>query len=270
MINFSELLWKPGRISRKALLSSVETPSVTTEGGAALMAIPVRQVRVEPDARVVLKTDPQGPGADRFRLLRMRLRELKGLARLRSLVITSPLPEDGKSTIALNLATALADEGKSRVLLIEADLHHPSLGKSLGMKMETGLAECIEDGVEPLSVLRRIEPLGWYFLSAGIPRLNSTDLLQSESLTTLMERLTGYFDWVLIDTPPVRPLTDAVALSRQVDATLLVVRAGQTPKDAVQEAVDLIGRKHLLGIVFNGAESLNRLYSKYYGHYGKE
>jgi capsular exopolysaccharide synthesis family protein len=270
MINFSELLWKPERISRRAVLSSVENSTDPGEDLSALRSIPVQQVRLEPAVRIVLKSDPQGAGADRFRLLRMRLRELKGLAKLRSLVITSPLPEDGKSTIALNLATALADEGRSRVLLVEADLHHPSLGKSLGIKTETGLAECIENGVEPLSVLRRIEPLGWYLLPAGNPRLNPTDLLQSEPLAKLLERINPYFDWVLIDTPPVRPLTDAVALSRQVDATLLVVRAGQTPKDAVQEAVDLIGRKHLLGIVFNGAETLNRLYSKYYGQYRKE
>jgi Mrp family chromosome partitioning ATPase len=85
-----------------------------------------------------------------------------------------------------------------------------------------------------------------------------------------LERLSLHFDWILIDTPPVAPLTDAVSLSRHVDGTLLVVRAGCTPQEAVKEALTLIGPKHVLGIVFNAAESLNRLYSQYYGYYDKK
>jgi capsular exopolysaccharide synthesis family protein len=269
MINFSELLWKPERISRKALFTSSDGDSDTVEDISSLSGIPVQQVRVGASARVVLKADPYGPGADRFRFIRMRLRELKDLTKLRSIVITSPLPKDGKSTVALNLATALAEEGKRRVLLIEADLYHPSLSERLGIRSESGLAGCIEDGVDPMSVLRRLEPLGWYLMPAGIPRSNPTELLQSESFSSLFQKLTAHFDWVLIDTPPIRSLTDGVILSRQADATLLVVRANSTPIDAVEEAVEFIGRKHILGIIFNGAESLNRLYSKYYGRYPK-
>jgi Mrp family chromosome partitioning ATPase len=78
------------------------------------------------------------------------------------------------------------------------------------------------------------------------------------------------FDWVVVDTPPVTPLTDALTMARHVDASLLVVRADCTPRAAVDEALDRLGPKRVLGIVFNGAESLNRLYSKYYGHYGRK
>jgi succinoglycan biosynthesis transport protein ExoP len=267
MINFSELLWKPDRIGRRASLVSSSEALESFDNASELNGVLVQQVILDPSVRVVLKSDPQGPGSDRFRFLRMRLRELKNLAKLQSIVITSPLPEDGKSTIALNLATALADEGKSSVLLIEADLYHPSLGKCLGINVEGGLVDCLEDGADPFSALRRIEPLGWYLLPAGIARRNPTEILQSDSLPILLQKFKAHFDWVLIDTPPITPLTDAVALSRHVDATLLVIRAGRTPRDAIEAGIELIGRKHILGIIFNGAESLNRLYSKYYGHY---
>lgn len=268
MINFSELLWKPGRVAHKAFVS--DSSPDASDSISELRDIPIRQVHIQPSMRVALQMDPRGAGADRLRFLRMRLRELKDLAKLRSIVITSPLPEDGKSTTAVNLATTLGEQGKRSVLLIEADLYHPSLAKNLGLESEAGLAECLQDGSEPFANLRRLEPLGWYLLPAGKARRNPTELLQSESLPKLIQSLHPHFDWILIDTPPISPLTDAVVLSRQVDATLLVVRANRTPREAIEGAIELIGRKHILGIIFNGAESLNRLYSKYYGHYGNE
>jgi Mrp family chromosome partitioning ATPase len=85
-----------------------------------------------------------------------------------------------------------------------------------------------------------------------------------------MERLTPYFEWILVDTPPVLPLTDAISLSKQVDATLLVARADRTPREAIEQALTVIGRKHVLGIVLNGTESLGRRYSQYYQKYGEK
>src|SRR5437667_6460694 len=138
------------------------THSPDQEESGDLERIPVEEVLVEAASRIVFHGDPSSPGADRFRLLRMRLRDVQNQTRLRSLLVTSPLPHDGKSTIALNLATALAERGKSRVLLIEADLHHACLTLRLGIKPWTGLAECLEGDLNPLSAIRRLEPLGWY------------------------------------------------------------------------------------------------------------
>ena len=111
------------------------------------------EVHVHPGSRIVLHTDPLSPGADRFRFLRMCLRELWSAGKLRSLLITSALPLDGKSTIALNLATALAEGGKRSVLLLEADLHKPSLNEQLGLKARPGLTELLKRR------LRRTAPL---------------------------------------------------------------------------------------------------------------
>jgi capsular exopolysaccharide synthesis family protein len=264
MINFSELLWKPHRLKGSAVRDPAPDRLLDD---TELHGIPVEEVRVRPELRIALLTDPRGSGADRFRFLRMRFRELKEAVNLRTILITSPLPQDGKSTIALNLATALAERGTRRVLLIEADLYHPTLAQKLELQPRPGLAECLEEGLDPLPLLRRLEPLGCFLLSAGQTRGNPTELIQSESVSVLLKRLSAHFDWILIDTPPVAPLTDAVSLSRHVDACLLVVRAGYTPQDSVKEAITILGQKHVLGIVFNAADGLNRRYSKYYGYY---
>jgi protein-tyrosine kinase len=233
-----------------------------------LYELPVEIVQLDPGSRIVVHTDPRGPCADRFRFLRMHLRELWIGGKLKSLLITSPLPQDGKSTIAVNLATSLAEQGKRSVLLIEADLHQPTITQRLGLGVQSGFAKCLEDGVDPFSVIRRIEPLGWYLLSAGRPRSSPTELLQSEVLSEVFQTTFRHFDWVIVDSPPVAPLADALALRQRTDATLLVSRAGRTPVQAVEEAIDLLGRKHVLGIILNGVEGMNQAYSKYYGSYG--
>jgi succinoglycan biosynthesis transport protein ExoP len=270
MINFSELLWKPQR-SKGRPASSFTDPALEDFGDVSVLRqIQVEEVRIRPELRIVTLTDPRSPGADRFRFLRLKLKELKGTVNLTTLLITSPLPHDGKSTIALNLATILAEKGHRRVLLIEADLYRPSLAQRLELPSGSGLGECLEKGLDPMSILRHLQPLGWYLLEAGKSDGNPSELLQSERFSTVLQRLSPHFDWILIDTPPVAPLTDAVSLSRHVDASLLVVRSGYTPQQSVRQALTLLGPKHVLGIIFNAAQGLNRLYSEYYGHYGEK
>jgi capsular exopolysaccharide synthesis family protein len=270
MINFSEILWKSSPAREQGPASVVASVSGDAQVCSGLHHVPVEKVHLDPGGRVALLTDSRSAGADRLRFLRMRLRGFRELAKLRSIVITSPMPQDGKSTIAMSLATTLAEEGKRTVLLIEADLHQPSVVRSLGLCAQPGLAECLEDGLDPMSLLRKLDPLGWYVLQAGVARANPTELMQSDALKTLLERLAPYFDWILIDTPPVLPLTDALLLARQADAALLVARANRTPREAIEQALTLIGRKHVLGIVLNGADGLARRYSQYYGHYAKK
>jgi Mrp family chromosome partitioning ATPase len=138
----------------------------------------------------------------------------------------------------------------------------------LGVSERCGLAECLEDGLRPLSVIRRLEPLGWYLLPAGKARGNPTELLQGAGLAEIKQELSQHFEWILIDSPPVIPLADVLALKQRSDASLLVIRAGRTPTESVERSLALLGRKHVLGIVINGVEQLDRAYSKYYPSYG--
>jgi polysaccharide biosynthesis transport protein len=233
-------------------------------GDPELGATQVNRVDVPKSSRIVVHDDPHGPSADRFRLLRLRLQERWNPATLKTLLVTSPLPNEGKSTIALNLAGALAQRGKRSVLLIGADLYHPTLTEQLGLPAQLGLAECMEKGLKPFSVIRRLEPLGWYLLPAGKARGNPTELLQSAAFAEIKQELSQHFEWVLIDSPPVIPMADVLALKQQSDASLLVVRAGRTPTESVERAITLLGRKHVFGIVLNGIEKFDSAYSKYY------
>jgi protein-tyrosine kinase len=233
-----------------------------------LQQVPIQEIQLDSGSRIAVHSDPRGLAADRFRFLRLRLRELAAARKLKSILVTSPLPQDGKSTVALNLTTVLAEQGRRRVLLVEADLYHATIAEQLGVSARPGLAECLEGGLDPLSALRRIEPLGWYFLPGGAPHSNPTELMQSDRLIVTLEALFRHFDWVVIDSPPVAPVTDALSLARHVDASLVVARAGVTPQEAVATACTLLGPKHVIGIILNGVQGLERIYSKYYGRYG--
>jgi capsular exopolysaccharide synthesis family protein len=256
----------PPAPSKKAAPENVVTygGSVAT-AAPALPEFPVEEAHLRAENRLVYYADPRSPAADRFRLLRMRLKEHWSAGKLKKLLVTGALAHDGKSTVVLNLATALAERGKRTVLVVEADLHHSSLAESLQLKPWAGLTEClIDDATSPLSAIRRVEPLGWYFLPAGEPRRNPTELLQTPAFGNVMQKLAPSFDWILIDSPPVIPLTDSLSLQQHADATLLVVKAGQTPREAVEQTIALLGKKNILGIVLNGVEARDHLYYQYY------
>ena len=255
---------------RKAELCA-DNPHLVKVVGEPAVRIESASVRVGPGAEVIVYNEPRGVLADRFRFLRAQLRGLWSQEKLKSLLITSPFPHDGKTTVSLNLAITLAERGKRKVLVVEADLHHPQLTERLGVSKElSGLADCLERELDPFSVIRSVEPVGIHLVPAGKSRSHPTELLQSEHLSRVMRSYRDRFDWVVVDSPPVKPLSDALLLRQRTDATLLVLRAGQTMKFAADEAVELLGKKHILGMVINGVEGLDRTYSRYYGSYGSK
>ena len=226
---------------------------------------------VSPQSRVVVYNDPRSAGADRFRLVQIRLTSIQASRKLKSLLITSPLPADGKSTVALNLATGLSEEGRRPVLLLEAAVHRPALVKKLGLKPWPGLTECFKNKSDPMLAIRRIDPLGFYLLPAGQPVEDGSSLLQSDFAAQLIKSLSSRsFSWILIDSPPTTPIADILVLRALADATLLIARAGQTPREAIEESTRNLGRDHILGIILNGVEGLDRIYSKYYGYRSSE
>ena len=240
--------------------------------GAADLHLPVA-TEVSPvsaESHVVVYSDPRSAGADRFRLVQINLKSLQATKKLKNLLITSPLPGDGKSTVSLNLATALSEKGTRPVLLLEADVYRPTLVKKLGLRPWPGLTECYKSGSDPMLAIRRIDPLGFYLLPAGQPVDDAgSSLLQSKFVSQLIKGLaSSFFSWILIDSPPTTPIADILVLRAHSDATLLVVRAGKTPREAIEESSRNLGRDHIFGIILNGVEGLDRAYSKYYG-YGK-
>jgi Mrp family chromosome partitioning ATPase len=129
--------------------------------------------------------------------------------------------------------------------------------------------DCLDRGVHPLSVIRRLDPLGWYLLPAGEVRKSPAELLQTSAYEQVIKALADKFDWILVDSPPVVALSDAVFLRQHSDATLLVVRAGHTPQAAVDESIRQLGRHHIAAVVLNAVEGLERTYYKYGSPYYK-
>jgi capsular exopolysaccharide synthesis family protein len=264
MAEFVKLIPKPDD-DTDPFSSAAKTGDELTDV-VALEVAPLEEVAIQKGCRLVVHSDPRGPAAERFRYLRIRLRDPWEAGKLKTILVTSALPRDGKSTVALNLASSLCEHGKKRVLLIEGDLHRPSISLQLGLEPGPGLVECLETDVNPLPCIRRLEPLGWYLLKAGGDCINPTELMQSGALPGLLARLSPHFDWILLDSPPVIPVTDALAMAREVDAILMVVKAGSTPREAVQRSLAQLGRRKLLAVVLNAIEGLNRKYSRY-GYY---
>jgi Mrp family chromosome partitioning ATPase len=222
---------------------------------------------ISAESRVVAYHDPTSAGADRFRLAQIRLKSLQASRGLKSILVTSPMPGDGKTTVSLNLATVLSENGKVPVLLLEADVYRPTVLPRLGLKPWAGLSECCRRSEDPMLAIRRINPLGFYLLPAGQSVENDANILQSTFTSQLVKSLSASsFGWVLIDAPPTTPVADVLALNAYADATLLVARAGQTPRESIEESVRNLGREHIIGIILNGVEGLNRIYSQYYGY----
>ncbi len=261
----------PAPYSAAAIAEKTQSEKPQNTGASAAVAslpdFPVEEAEITDESRLPVYSDPRSPAADRFRFLRMRLRDHWNAGKLKKLLVTSPMAHDGKSTVVMNLATALTERGKRSVLVVEADLHHASLAASLKLHHWLGLTECLQDlSTPPLSAIRRVEPLGWYLLPSGEPRRNPTELLQTPAFGNIIQQLAPLFDWVLIDTPPVLPLTDSIALQQHADASLLVVRSGQTPQEAVAQTIELLGSKKIAGIVLNGIDRRDQPYyqQRYY------
>jgi capsular exopolysaccharide synthesis family protein len=213
-------------------------------------------------SRLVCLSDRESPTAEALRLLGVRLRDLRRVRPLKRVLITSTIPQEGKSTIASNLACTLSHAPQERTLLIEGDLRRPSLSRMFGIRPDSGISECIRDQKTPFQTVVRLEEAGIWIWPAGTAPSNPLELLQSPRLPALMDQLAGYFDWIVIDSPPVLPLADTSVWMRVADGILLVTRQGTTEKKQLQKGLEALDPKKMLGALLNGA--LASAYSGYY------
>ena len=194
---------------------------------------------------------PKSLAAEQYRSLRTRLAQMEGSGGLRTVLITSPQKGEGKSVTASNLALTMAQELQRRVVLVEADLRKPSLQHLFGLPPGPGLAEYLTGAVELKDAMRFVPEHNLTVLTAGTAPLNPAELLGSTGMRRLLDHLRTRFDRVILDTPPVLPLADVAILAPLVDGSLIVVRAGVTPKPAIENALRAFDSSRLLGVVLN-------------------
>ncbi len=215
------------------------------------LADAIESVTVRLNPVLIAGLAPKSLAAEQYRQLRTRLSHAEGATALRTILITSPQKGEGKSVTAANLALTMAQELQRRVVLVEADLRKPSLQELLGLPPGVGLAEYLSGACELRDAMKFLPDHNLTVLPAGAAPTNPAELLGSTAMRRMLDQLRTRFDRVILDTPPVLPLADVAVLAPIVDGTLLVVRAGVTPKPAIENALRAFDSSRLLGIVLN-------------------
>jgi protein-tyrosine kinase len=228
------------------------------------LPFPELEVSVAPESRLVFATQPESLAAEKFRFLGVRLRQIRQSRQLKKVLITSTIPEEGKSLVAVNLAGVLARR-KERVLLIDGDLRRPVLSENLGLGTLAGLAEWLNSGNQAPSNIYRLAGLEFWIMPAGHPPANVLELMQSGRLSALIQQLKDSFDWIIVDSPPLLPLADTTVWARLTDGTLLVTRQGITQKGPLQRGLEMIKKSDLLGVVLNACSDTD--HEDYYRRY---
>jgi capsular exopolysaccharide synthesis family protein len=209
------------------------------------------------DGELVTLTSPSAPAAEAFRLLRTSVKFLGIERQVRVVQITSPSPGEGKTMVAANLAVAFAQSG-DRVVLVSADLRRPRLEEILNVPLTPGLtAVLIGDVTLPQAIQAADGVPNLSVLPAGHPPPNPSELLSGERARRLIDVLGQTYDVVIVDCPPVLPVTDSLVMARMVDATLLVTSANKTSKRSLTRAVELLRQVDapLSGTVLNSASA---------------
>jgi capsular exopolysaccharide synthesis family protein len=220
---------------------------------------------------LITQSRPLSQMAESYRALRTSLLLTSVGAPPKTILITSALPREGKSTTSINTAIVLAQKG-TRVLLIDADLRRPSIHKTLSMGPRIGLSNVLTGGatLQQATVRSSLLP-NLYILPAGTPPPNPSELLASAPMFDLLAEVREQYDHIVLDTPPTLSVTDAVVLSTRADAVVLVIRSAQTTKPALRRARDILAQvgARVSGVLLNAVNLDSPDYYYYYEYQGK-
>lgn len=253
----------------------LDTTVRTSDDVEEITEVPIiGAVHFDPRAKkepLIVESDPTSPRSEAFRALRTNLMFVDAANHPRTIALTSSIPGEGKSTTIANLALTLAQSG-SRVCLIEGDLRRPRLLDYLGLEGAAGLTDVLIERATLDDVLQPYGDAGLDVLGAGAIPPNPSELLASPAMTVTLAELAGRYDYVLIDCPPVLPVTDAVVLSTKVDGMLVLVGSTVVRKeqlDATLEALEAVDNT-VLGLVLNRVGTSSSTGTGYYGYYSDD
>lgn len=221
----------------------------------------------------------RGAGVEQFRSLRSRVYQARLEVPVKTILISSGLPSEGKSFIAANLAVSLARNRENHILLIDGDLRRPTLHSLLGAPSVPGLSEYLTGDAELQDIMQRAgirkdsssagtgSISNLTFIPSGKCADGSSELVADRRVEELIAKVAPHFDWILIDSPPVLAVTDAVELSNSADAVLLVARGATTTYDAAQRTQAAFNGSRILGFVLNDVKKAPRGGYNYYDYY---
>jgi protein-tyrosine kinase len=223
-------------------------------GPAAFGAEEARRAPVSRlDPSLIAATASHSLAAEQYRALRTRIKRAENGRALRAIAITSPGKGDGKSLTAANLALTMAQEFQQRVLLVDGDLRRPSVHRLFGVSDGPGLSDVLMGGAEMDEAIQTLADYNLAILPAGTPPGHPAELLGSAAMRRLLDALRTRYDRIIIDLPPVAPLADLHIVAPLADGVLMIVRAGVTPKPAIERALSGLESGKVLGLVLNDA-----------------
>ena len=222
------------------------------------------------DKRLVTLTAPASMEAEQYQALRLKLEHLQRERNVRVIGVTSPGARDGKTVTAINLAAALSEGSNARVLLIEADLRRPAVSRYLGLRdlSKPGLAELVVDSNRQIQdAIAHHEHLCFDMMIAGASDTPVHQIFRMPRLQALLTELRQRYDFVIIDTPPVGPVSDCALLARWMDGLVLIVTAHKTPRKLLENALNVLEGAPVLGIIFNRDDKARAGYRRDYRGY---
>jgi capsular exopolysaccharide synthesis family protein len=226
----------------------------------------------DPSSILFLNNETQhGIGMEEFRTLRSRLYRMRERTPLKTILVGSALPAEGKSFVSANLAQILSRQQGRRVLLIDGDLRAPRLHQYLGAPISPGLTDYLKGEVNEFQILQQSPSENLFFIPGGTTMSAPAELLANGKMEMLLERMKPIFDWIIVDSSPILPVSDAGLLSQSCDGILLVVLSAKTPVEMAKRACKEFKGRPLLGVVLNRSTARNGGYGAYayYGRYAK-
>lgn len=222
--------------------------------------------------KLITAHHPRSYEAEQFRILRTNLLFPSSGKRPRSILITSAVPEEGKSFISANLAVTIAYNLDNHVLLVDGDVRNPSIHSFFGVPNMFGLGNYLAGDSQLASLLCKTNIPRLSILTAGPPPMNPAELVASDKMKGLLDEVTARYDdrITVIDSPPPQLTAETATLARRVDAILLVVKLGDTSKDIILEVIENLGKDKIVGIVGNffSINPLSRYAGSRYSRYG--
>jgi protein-tyrosine kinase len=263
----------PAQAAAPPAQASVEAPPVPHRGlvtpvTGLLEAVQEVPFTPAPEALLIDHSRPQEPPSEEFRSVRTRLNHLQTLQPIHTVVVTSPSPAEGKSFAAANLALAESHLAGNLTLLIDFDFRRPVIHNLFQIERSPGATDFLLGNAKLSDCMKRVAGTNLFLMPAGAAVKNPLELLNLREVRKLFEDLPKWFNWVILDSPPLLFSADANLLGTLTDGTILVVRVGSTTIDTVQRAMQSLCENNVLGTIVNGARA-GELYSKYTYYYSK-
>lgn len=223
------------------------------------------------NSRVVSISHPRSAYCEEYRNLRTQILHKSKKRKLQAIVVASVGPSEGKSVTALNLSWLFAQTDGVRALIIDSDLRRPSLANYLGIEPSKGLSEVLTGGASLMESIVKLEPAGLYLLPGGAARNDVAELISGPRFAEILKEARSYFDFIIIDAPPLGIFTDASLLINLADGAMLVVRANHTKYKDIDRILDTLPRERMLGTILNQSDVplMDESYYKY-GFYDRD